>query len=421
MTKKLLSNKFVWLFLAFMLLLFPIAIDMAPQTQYRSVVIGIGLDKKGDEYLFSTKILEPTLNQGFAENVQVYSATGDNCLSAMQKLTTDLGKITGLSNTSVVVFSEEIAKEGIGSFLDFLIRCGRLNDNPILVITKKSAKQLLLDISKIDSSFSLSLNSLSKYNGVEVNSQLATMEGFLNNYYGGKTATLIGQINENKNSDDGIAVENQLSSNSTGGGGAADGQSGGGGSGGDSEDTASKTIENSGNTSLFVDDKQVATLSSDDIKGFNVCLNSTRGAYTLKNVSDEYFKNADIVLTVKSKLGMTTYDFSKAGTPRITYHLRFQVQIENIIQSDLDTNLLSSTKKYLTKTVANKFKRQIEQDIAHSLEIAREYNADVFGAQDGFAKFRPNKWAEYVKNLNDKSKAFQNIDFFIDVQVKAMT
>ena len=64
MTKKLLSNKFVWVFLAFMLFLLPVAIDQAPQTRDRSVVIGVGLDKKNEEYIFSTKILEPTLNQG---------------------------------------------------------------------------------------------------------------------------------------------------------------------------------------------------------------------------------------------------------------------------------------------------------------------------------------------------------------------
>lgn len=420
MTKKLLSNKFIWVFLAFMLLLFPVALDKAPQTRDRAVVIGIGLDKNGDEYLFSTKILEPTLNQGFAQNVQVYSATGENCLQAMQKLTTDLGKISGLSNTSVVVVCEDIAKEGVGTIFDFLIRSDRLNDNPIFIVTKKSAKQLLLDISKIDSSFSLSLNSLSKYNGVEVNSQLATMEQLLNNYYGGKTATLVAQINEREKSDDGIAVENQLS-NESGGDSGQDSESQSGSSQKEGSDTASKTIENAGDTSLFVGDKQVASLSSQQVRGFGACLTATKGAYTLKNVSDENLKNADVVLTVKAKCSFVTYNFSKSGNPRVTYHLRYEVQIENIIQKNLNPNIIASTKSYLTKTMTNKFKEQIASDVSKSLQIAREYNADVFGAQDGFEKFKPKKWAEYLKNLQDKTDAFKNIDFFLDVQVKTMT
>lgn len=419
MTKKLLYNKFVWVFLAFMVLLFPVAIDKAPQTRERSVVIGIGLDKKGDEYMFSTKILEPTLNQGFAENVQVYSATGQNCLEAMQKLTTDLGKISGLSNTSVVVVCENVAKEGVGSIFDFLLRSGRLNDNPIFVVTKKSAKQLLLDISKIDSSFQLSINSLSKYNGVEVNTQLATMEQFLNNYYGGKTATLVAQINEKEKSDDGIAVENQLS-NQSGGSSGQDSESQSGSSQKTGSETAGKTIENAGDTSLFVGDKQVATLTAEDIKGFGACLGATKGVYTLKNVSDQNIKNADVVLTVRSKHGMVTYDFSKAGNPKVTYHLRYQIQIENIVQKDVNQNLIAPTKKYLTPELISKFKRQIESDVAKSLNIARQYNADVFEAQKGFSKFKPSQWQNYIKNLRDKTKAFQNIDFFVDVQVKTM-
>ena len=417
MTKKLLSNKFVWLFLAVMILLLPVSIDQAPQTQYRSVAIGVGVEKQNGEYLFSTQILEPRVSQGFAENLQVYSASGKNCLEAMQKLTTDLGKIAGLSNTSVIVFSKEVASEGVISILDFFIRSTRLNDNPIIVVTQKSAKQLLLDVSKIDNSFSLSLNSLSKYNGVEVNSQFASMENFLNNYYSGNTATLLAEINENENSDEGLAIDNELSSSSVGG----SSESQGGSSQGGGSETSGRTIENSGDTALFVGDKQVASLKSEDIKGFNACLGANRGVYTLENISDENLQNADVVLTVKQKRNLVKYSFSKAGTPRVTYHLRYDIKIENIIQENMTINLLDNKNNFLTKEVANKFKRQVQSDIAKSLQIAREYNADAFGIQDGFSKYMPKKWNEYIKSLNDKKKAFENINFFVDIQVKAMT
>ena len=417
MTKKLLSNKFVWLLLAVIIFLFPITIDQAPQTQYRSVAIGVGIDKQGSEYLFSTQILEPKNSQGFTENLQVYSASGKNCLEAMQKLTTDLGKIAGLSNTSVIVFSKQVAREGVISILDFFVRSTRLNDNPIVVVTQKSAKQLLLDVSKIDNSFSLSLNSLSKYNAIEVNSQFATMENLLSNYYSGTIATLLAEINERENSDEGLEIENELSNSSKGGSDGQGGESGGG----QSSNTSGKTIENSGETALFVADKQVATLSADEIKGFNACLGANRGVYTLENITDENLQNANIVLTVKQKRNLVEYGFSKSGNPRVTYHMRYEVKIENIIQENMATNLLDNKNSFLTKTVADKFKSQVLSDVARSLQIAREYNADAFGVQDGFSKYRPKKWKEYLKSLKDKTKAFEKIDFFVEIQVKAMT
>lgn len=417
MIKKIFRNKIIVAFAILMLLLFPTTVIKSPQTYDRSIVIGVGLDKQDGQYLFSTQILEPKVNQGFVENLQVYGATGGNCLEAMEKLTIEVGKIAGLGNTSVIVLSEEIAKEGISSFLDFFIRSNRLNDNPLLIITKNSAQQLLLDISKIDASFSLSLNSLSKFNGVEAPSQFCTMEQFLNNYYGGQTATIVQQINEQTDSNEGLSIQNELSSSSI----DQQGQSGGGGGGeGGSQSSQKKSIENAGESSLFVGDKQVATLTADETRGFSECLGATRGIYTLENINDEIFDNATVVVSVKQKITSKDYKFSKNGIPRVMYHLKYTLKVENIIQKNNMSLLLDSSKNYLTDAVINKFKEKVKLNIANSINLAKEYNADVFGAKEGFFKFQTKKWNAYVASLADKSKAFQNIEFFVDMTLNGV-
>ena len=415
MTKKIFKNKFVIAVAILLLFLLATTITKSPQTYGRSVVIGVGLDKQDGQYLFSTQILEPKINQGFADNLQVYGATGENCLEAMEKLTVDIGKIAGLGNTSVIVLSQEIAEEGISSFLDFFIRSNRLNDNPLLVVTKDSAQQLLLDISKVDASFSLNLNSLSKFNGIEPSSQFCTMEKFLNNYYGGTTATIVGQINEYQNSKEGLAIKNELSSSSTG-----QTPDGGGGGGGGGQNADNKSIENNGTSSLFVSDKQVATLSAEEIRGFSECIGSTRGTYTLQNVSDEFYDNATVVVSVKQKVSSVDYKFSKNGIPRVMYNFKYILKVENVIQNGNMDLLLDSSKNYLTNALVAKFKEKVKQSIASSINLAKEYNADAFGAQSGFLKFQTKKWKNYVSKLADKSKAFQNVEFFVDISVNGV-
>ena len=64
MTKKMLHSKImIFIFIVF-ILLFPITINMPDQTQTYSIVLGVGIDKKGDEYEISTQILTSKTNQG---------------------------------------------------------------------------------------------------------------------------------------------------------------------------------------------------------------------------------------------------------------------------------------------------------------------------------------------------------------------
>ena len=53
-----------------------------------------------------------------------------------------------------------------------------------------------------------------------------------------------------------------------------------------------------------------------------------------------------------------------------------------------------------------------------SLEVFKEYNADVFGLQQAFYRHHPKKWDKFLKTIPDKSKAFQDIEFFLKIQVK---
>ena len=424
MTRKMLHSKIMIFLLIAFVLLFPSTINMPDQTQTYSVVLGVGIDKSGDEFEISTQVLTSKTNQGFLESLQVHSTKGENILDAVEKLSVHLGRISGFGNTSVLVFSEEVAKEGIAEMLDFFIRSKRLNGNPFILVTQKSAKDLLSDVAKIDESFNYSLNSLAKLNSEFASGTILTLEDFLNNYYGGTTASIIAQINETTNEDDGILVPE---GNGTGSGGAS-GDSGGGDSGGEmggqsqggssggASQSSKKVISNTGQSSLFVGSKQVAVLSPEDLEGINILLGLKRNSATVENVTDNIYQNATVALSVKNSVKTKSLKF-KNGIPQVYFDIHYVFKVEQIMQNGNDQIILNGSNNYITPALKQKIREKILTYAAKSVNLCKEYNADVYGLQDAFYKFHPKQWKKYIKSLPDKSTAFQNIEFFLNIKI----
>ena len=411
MTKKLMRSKVMILLILFSILFFPMTINMPDQTQSYSIVLGVGIDKSEDEYEISTQVLTSKASQGVLESLQVHSAKGKNILDAVEKLSLHLGRISGFGNTSSIVFSEEVAKEGIANVLDFFLRSKRLNGNPFIIITKNSAKDILSDAAKIDESFNYNLNSLAKLNQEFANGTIITLEGFLNNFYGKTTASVISQINETQNEDDGILIpESNNGSSSGGANGGSEGQ-------GSESSGKKKVLSNSGESSLFLSDKQIATLSPNTIEGMNILLGSKRNSITIENVNDDKFQNATVVLSIKESFKNKNLQFSQNGIPRVFYNNYYALKVEQIMQNGVNPILLDGTNNYLTPTLISKIKYQISKQAADAINEFKNYNADVYGLQNLFYKYHPKKWAKYLKTLDDKSQAFQKIEFFLNIQI----
>ena len=70
-------------------------------------------------------------------------------------------------------------------------------------------------------------------------------------------------------------------------------------------------MSNDGDAGLFVNGKLKAILDNRVVEGINILTGSTRNVYTIKNVSDSIFKNADVVLSVRNKILTKRTGFSK--------------------------------------------------------------------------------------------------------------
>ena len=79
---------------------------------------------------------------------------------------------------------------------------------------------------------------------------------------------------------------------------------------------------------------------------------------------------------------------------------------------------MNGSQDYVTPTLVNMFKTEVKKDVSNALNFAKENNADVYGFQQAFERHKPKQWKKYLKNLPDKSNAFQNIEVFLKIQVK---
>ena len=91
-----------------------------------AIATAISIDKKDDEYHVSAQVVLPTelsMKGGMGSSpVTLYEASGKSVNEAIRKLTQVSPRIIYLGHLRVVVISEELAKEGIATTVDFLSR-----------------------------------------------------------------------------------------------------------------------------------------------------------------------------------------------------------------------------------------------------------------------------------------------------------
>ncbi|MEX1030939.1 MAG: Ger(x)C family spore germination C-terminal domain-containing protein [Paenibacillaceae bacterium] len=117
----------------------------------QSFIIGVGVDKVGDEIevsllevLTSASPLgeEEKTVSGFA-NTRVISTKGPTMNYCIEVLRSEMNKRVNASKIRFVVFSEELLKAGIIEHMDYLLRHYEIDKVTYVIATRPSAKELL--------------------------------------------------------------------------------------------------------------------------------------------------------------------------------------------------------------------------------------------------------------------------------------
>ncbi len=369
----MIKNKIVYIFLLILILLTFTgcnSTDTGIDNYY--FVVSLGIDKTDNGNL-KVSVQIPTSSKSSessgssqASSANIYAVEAKTIDEAFIILDNYLNKKINLSHCSALIFSEELAKEGIKEFIYTLSNNTELRHTCQLIISSNTAYDVLEKISNSEESFSSKLfdylTTSSDYTGLTISS---TFGEFFQNLH-----------------DDNIQPSAIYTI------------------------FFEDTVQSSG-IALFKDEFMVTHVDSLNTLAHSICTNKLETAtITLDNPFDEgRYVDLDIELYKKTEVAINIIN----GTPYIELTvypkgaIRSSGSIFNYINNDNINKLETATNNYLKKVITD-----------YLYSISKEYNTDVIGFK-GICQSKYLTEDEFDKvHWNE---VFQ--DSFFDVNVKS--
>lgn len=120
-----------------------------------AIVVGIGIDKEGSGYSVSAQMVNPATvsgQRGVSKSlppVVTHKQWGQSVPEALRRMTTNLSKRLYYSHLRIVVFGEEVAREGIRGPLDFITREPKMRTDFYLIVARNCTASDVLSMSTV--------------------------------------------------------------------------------------------------------------------------------------------------------------------------------------------------------------------------------------------------------------------------------
>ena len=344
-----------------------------------SIVTGIAIDKKDDKFEVSTLISNAPKNSTDSSSsesqIVVYSGTGDSMLEALKDVGLISPKELYLNSFSIIVISEEVAKEGIDSVIDFFLRySSSRNKFYVIVAREDKAKDVLKIMTHLTNfpsqSISDNLKSTKNLQGIitATNFDELTLtilrDGIdlvINSIY------VVGDVEE------GSSTENL-------------------------ESSEPKSYIKIGNLGIFKGDKLVDWTTHNESLGINIINNDISEMYLNIEYKDGYV----VVDTTSFSSNIKTS--VKNDKPVVDINLKGEARIIEV-KGDVD---LQDEK--VIEELQNKCNDLIKSDVNEAIDVAIENKSDIFGFGLKFYQNYPNYYKKVKDNWEDE---LENIKFII--------
>lgn len=332
-----------------------------------SIVSGVAIDKVGDEY--ETSVLISNLPKNNSDenssesNVVVYSEKGSSIFDSLKKIGLISPKELYFGSFSVLVISEEVAKDGINNAVDFFIRYPSSRKNFYIVLSRdvkaKDTLKIMTPLSSFPSqNITDNIKSTKDLQGIifslDFNHLLSTIltDGI---------EPTINCIEVKGDIEEGSSQENL-------------------------ESSEQKSYTKLGNLGIFRDDKLVDWANHDESLGINIINGKTSEMYLDLEYDDGY-----VVVDSTSFSSKVSVEL-KDNKPIVNINLSGEARIIEVKgKVDLkDSDVIEE----LQEKANNKIKKQVNK----ALKLAIENETDIFGFGKMFYQEYPN-YFESVKKV----------------------
>ncbi len=339
-----------------------------------AIVSGVAIDKaENGKVLVTVEIINVDHGQKQSTINPVYlQTTGESFFDAVRKLISLQGKKLYWSHVKVVIVSENIAKEGISHYLDFLNRDAEVRtDMWILLSREKTANDIFKANPTTENIISIEIDNAMRD------------EGAISRYPDVELYQLL----------DDLAHENRSAILPTIG----------------LVDINGKPVIQISGTTIIKHNKLIGYLDDDESKSLLWITDELKGGlFVLKNMG----KNRNVV----------TLEISKSKT-----ELKAEINEEKLVMNvevTVDTSVggISGEEDYIGLPGRIHLKQEAEKQIKSNLEALvikaqKKYKADIFGFGDQIRRKMPQEWKSIEK---DWEKYFTDLVVKIDVDVNIM-
>ncbi len=337
-----------------------------------ALAISVGIDKTDDEYSITYQVLNPkaiapqkTSNES---PVFLYTEKGKDLFEILRRITTISPRKIYNSHIRMIVFSEEVAKEGIQKYMDFFLRDHEYRTDFYFVVSKgTTAYEVLKTITPLEY-----VSGMEMYNSIQASKKAWSPT---------KAVRIIELVN--KLISDGInpvlsAVELVKEENKSD---SIDGLK---------QSTVSKLKLSS--LCAFKEDRLVGYLTENESEGYN---------YVTGHVKDTA---GYVQLDEKNRI---TIEVIKARSKTNAYMLKGKPAVNVIV--NLIVNIAAETGDFDVSTEKNseKISKLLEEDVSRlcksSIKRAQEdLDTDIFGFGEIIHRDYPQFWKKIKNDWNDE-------------------
>lgn len=391
--KLILNNKILIAILLVVAIGLPTAIFKKAQGEETTIVVAVGIDKKEGKYQLSIQsanaLIKPTTtssasaSQSEESKLEVIDDEGLSIADAINNIEIKTGRTLGFEHCHLIVLSDSVSAENCKTVLDFFYRKANITLGAFLLSTDQSANTLL---KKTCNSENTSTSNLQKNLGFNKNNyssaNLTTIGDFFNDYYSeSKTSTIAFLKSEE-------AMEKD-----------------------------SSKINNEGISAVFFNGKKFGVIDKNLTKGMNwVNLQKAKGKMVLTDVSDEeFFNNATVTIQFDDAKIDKTFSI-KNGYLTINLDISIKAEVLEISQKDSNLHLSLGSENYLSETLKNKIKQQIQNEISAIHSYSVENKVDVcnfFNLMNAYKNSEYKNW----KNSLSASQFFEKMQITSNINV----
>ena len=351
-----------------------------------AIATAISIDKKDDEYHVSAQVVLPSelsMKGGMGSSpVTLYEASGKSVNEAIRKLTQVSPRIIYLGHLRVVVISEELAKEGIATTVDFLSRGWELRSDFYMIVSKgRDAKEILNVQTSLEQIPSNELYNILHTSEANYSSTVAVnfFELKTNLERDGKEGVLTGVeiLGDPKKGSSKQNVEMII------------------------PDAKIKFKE----LAVFKKDKLVGWLDEQESRGFNEATNQVKSTIGLVSCPD----GGEVSIHTK-KYNSKIKSKTTSNNPEIEIKVNI---VANLGEVSCDIDL---TKEKTIEMLQKEYEKVVKNDIQETIKVVQQkYQSDIFGFGAAIYKSNPQQWKKVKDNWDE---IFAELPVSVEVKVQ---